>query len=84
MVRHPSSHSEIRQACLCFSFTPSPQIYAERQRRIWGHNICLPSEVGHPATSSISSHTTQPAAAAGAERLKERALEGSLGSWLGA
>ena len=47
MVSHPPSHSGVTQALAL------PQIDAQR------HNICLPSVVGHPATSSAPTRRSQ-------------------------
>jgi hypothetical protein len=52
MVSHPPSHSGVRQALAL------PQIDAERHGE-YGHNICLPSVVGHPATSSAPTRRSQ-------------------------
>jgi len=63
MVSHPPSHSGVRQALAL------PLIDAERHGE-YGHNICLPSVAGHPATSSAPTRRSQRQLG-----LKERALE---------
>ena len=60
MVSHPPSHSGVTQALAL------PQIDAQR------HNICLPSVVGHPATSSAPTRRSQQ---------QLRALRGWVPGW---